>query len=62
MCVLGYEFRILNNAFLVHRPGIKKPSKDRKRVLEALKTDRLIANEIYPELEKQYGHKEGCNV
>ena len=23
LCLLGYDFHVLNNAFLVHKPGIK---------------------------------------
>lgn len=24
MCVLGYDYHLLDNAFLVHKPGIKR--------------------------------------
>ena len=37
MCLLNYEFHILDNAFLIHRPGIKS----KKELKETLNT-RLV--------------------
>lgn len=62
MCVLDYEFMILNNAFLVHRPGIKTLTKDVKRAQLAGKTNQLIRRIIFPELKVLYGTKKGCAV
>ena len=28
LCVLDYDFAVLNNAFLIHKPGIKTPSEN----------------------------------
>ena len=30
LCVLDYDFMILNNAFLVHKPGIKTRAENKK--------------------------------
>jgi len=58
LCVLDYEFHILDNAFLIHRPGIKRFSNNitnfqRKQTYQA-------ENEIVPELKILYGTKKGC--
>lgn len=62
LCVLDYDFLILNNAFLVHRPGIKIYKKDQKRAMLAAKTNQLIKKIIFPELKVLYGVKKGCAV
>lgn len=62
LCVLDYEFQILDNAFLVHKPGIKILKKDPKRAMLAAKTNQLIKKIIYPELQVLYGTRKGCAV
>ncbi|XP_070495808.1 beta-1,4-glucuronyltransferase 1 [Chironomus tepperi] len=62
LCVLDYEFQILDNAFLVHKPGIKVLKKDPKRAMLAAKTNQLIKKIIYPELQVLYGTRKGCAV
>ncbi|XP_046398000.1 beta-1,4-glucuronyltransferase 1 [Ischnura elegans] len=62
LCALDYEFRILDNAFLVHRPGIKTYKKDPKRNAIAAKTNTLIKKVIAPELKLIYGTRKGCIV
>ena len=62
MCVLDYEFAILNNAFLIHRPGIKsaeQANKNKQRYLSA--QEALINNVIMPELRQLYGTRKGCS-
>lgn len=60
MCVLDYEFHILNNAFLVHRPGIKKYVKDGKRLRYNRYSAEITRRNIYSELKLIYGEREGC--
>uniref|UniRef100_A0A182NEN0 Beta-1,4-glucuronyltransferase 1 n=1 Tax=Anopheles dirus TaxID=7168 RepID=A0A182NEN0_9DIPT len=60
LCVLDYDFHILDNAFLVHKPGIKVLKKDPKRAMLAAKTNQLIKKIIYPELQVMYGTRKGC--
>ncbi|XP_053661576.1 beta-1,4-glucuronyltransferase 1-like [Anopheles marshallii] len=62
LCVLDYDFHILDNAFLVHKPGIKVLKKDPKRAMLAAKTNQLIKKMIYPELQVMYGTRKGCAV
>lgn len=62
LCVLDYEFHILDNAFLVHKPGIKTMKKDPQRAMLAGKTNALIKKVIFPELKVLYGTRKGCAV
>lgn len=62
LCVLDYEFQILDNAFLVHKPGIKTLKKDPARAILTAKTNSLIRKAIFPELKILYGTKKGCAV
>ncbi|XP_028132839.1 beta-1,4-glucuronyltransferase 1 [Diabrotica virgifera virgifera] len=62
LCVLDYDFMILDNAFLVHKPGIKIYKKDPRRAMLAGKTHQLINKIIFPELKVLYGVRKGCAV
>ncbi|KAG8227483.1 hypothetical protein J437_LFUL002372 [Ladona fulva] len=62
LCTSDYEFRILNRAFLAHRPGIKTYKNDPKRSALSAKTNTLIKNVIAPELKVLYGTRKGCTV
>lgn len=62
LCVLNYDFLILDNAFLVHKPGIKVFKKDVRRAMLAGKTNQLIKKIIFPELKIIYGSRKGCAV
>ncbi|XP_017108665.2 beta-1,4-glucuronyltransferase 1 isoform X1 [Drosophila bipectinata] len=62
MCVLGYEFHILDNAFLVHKPGIKEAYLPIGRVIQSHRTDSLISREIFRELRFMYGSRKGCII
>ncbi|XP_044260774.1 beta-1,4-glucuronyltransferase 1-like [Tribolium madens] len=63
LCVLDYDLMVLDNAFLVHSPGIKEKSgKTRKKSKLVKETDRLIEERILPEMKILYGFKEGCVV
>lgn len=59
---MNYDFLILDNAFLVHKPGIKIYKQDSKRALLAAKTNQLIKKIIFPELKILYGIRKGCGV
>ncbi|CAH0553654.1 unnamed protein product [Brassicogethes aeneus] len=62
LCVKDYDFLILNNAFLVHRPGIKKYHNDPGRNKISSQTNRLIGSRIFPEIKRLYGSRKGCIV
>jgi len=59
---MDYEFQILDNAFLVHKPGIKTLHKDPARAAIAARTNSLIKKEILPQLKVLYGVRKGCAV
>lgn len=62
LCVMDYDFMILNNAFLIHRPGIKTFKKNDKHVDKAkvAAQNDFIRKIIMPELKQLYGSKKGC--
>ena len=62
MCLLDYDFMVLNNAFLVHRPGIKTKKSphslgDRNVVL---KQTSFITKILIPYLRKKHGPRRNC--
>jgi len=62
MCSLEYDYHILNNAFLIHRPGIKTWS-DLKPILQNGKIGAqgsFISNKIIPQVKKLYGVRDEC--
>lgn len=61
MCLLDYNFNVLSNGFLVHRPGIKSVKEASRFDLERLNND-LIATQILPEIKIFYGERKGCRV
>ncbi|KAM3966501.1 LOW QUALITY PROTEIN: beta-1,4-glucuronyltransferase 1 [Aphomia sociella] len=60
LCVKDYDFMILNDAFLIHKPGIKRYVKDSKREQLAGKQTWFVKNVIMPELKKLFGTRSGC--
>jgi len=64
LCLLDYQFHILDNAFLIHRPGIKT-KKTVHSAINKKKTDaqnELLKKKIFPEIKKLYGLKKGCEM
>jgi len=62
LCMLDYDFMILDNAFLVHRPGVKIPRKEPVRDAMAKKQSAVIRSAIYRELKIMYGQNNDCIV
>ncbi|KAI9563367.1 hypothetical protein GHT06_010828 [Daphnia sinensis] len=60
LCVLDYDFMILDNAFLVHRPGVKVPRREPLRDAMAKKQSAIIRSAIYRELKVLYGQNSNC--
>lgn len=64
LCLLNYEFHILDNAFLIHRPGIKT----KKSLVSSLKQKKISAQNDYlkktitAEIKKIYGARKGCEM
>ncbi|KAL7642859.1 UNVERIFIED_CONTAM: hypothetical protein RMT77_006147 [Armadillidium vulgare] len=62
MCLLDYEYHVLDNAFLVHRPGIKMPMRQFLRNDVVIEQDKLILTKIVNEYHRLYGLKKECQV
>ncbi|XP_037093412.1 beta-1,4-glucuronyltransferase 1-like [Pollicipes pollicipes] len=60
MCLLDYDFMILNNAFLVHKPGIKSYKPDKWRDTLVAKQRRFVINAARLELDRIYGQRKQC--
>lgn len=61
MCLQDYDFNILSNAFLVHKPGIKEVKEASRWNFEKINKE-LVLNEILPEIKAFYGEKKGCKI
>uniref|UniRef100_A0A7G3AU71 Putative glycosyltransferase n=1 Tax=Lutzomyia longipalpis TaxID=7200 RepID=A0A7G3AU71_LUTLO len=61
LCVKDYEFHVLSDAFLVHRPGIKLMAAARRPEHEQT-TNSLIDKKISRELRILFGYKKGCVI
>ncbi|XP_055853699.1 beta-1,4-glucuronyltransferase 1-like [Episyrphus balteatus] len=61
MCLLDYEYHVLNNAFLIHSPGIKVFKRDLVREKHVAVMNALIRKEIIPQYKILYGNRKGCN-
>ena len=63
MCLLDYDFAVLDNAFLVHRPGIKESRID-DPIRDSLisKQLKLIVSTIRGEVEDRYGRDSKCQM
>jgi hypothetical protein len=61
MCLKSYDLAILDNAFLVHAPGIKHidPKEEKKR-LPFIKRNNMVYNTILAKLRRKYGTKNQC--
>ena len=62
MCLLDYDFAVLDNAFLVHRPGIKVYRRDAVRDSLGRKQSKLIDSTIRQELQNYYGRNKKCQI
>ena len=62
MCLLDYDFAVLDNAFLVHRPGIKVSRRDKLRDSLGRKQNILIDSTIRRELQDHYGRNKKCTI
>ena len=60
LCVRDYEFHILDNGFLVHRPGIKVGIKEQKRSVIIKEQTKFINSTLKQEYEVLYGKSPNC--
>lgn len=61
MCLLDYDFNVLSNAFLVHKPGIKSVAEAAREHLELVNKN-LIISEILQEIKLFYGERRNCRI
>lgn len=58
MCLMNYEFAILNNAFLIHRPGIKT-----YRTIPPQRNATLtMLLKAAPHLDLMFGPRDECSL
>ena len=64
LCLLDYDFMILNSPFLVHHPGIKtKAIHDKTQNNSMVNTqNRFIKKVVIPELNLLHGKRKNCNL
>ena len=61
MCLMDYDILVLDNAFLVHAPGIKHiDEQDNSRRINFIKRNNQVYNTILAKLRKKYGSPKGC--
>ncbi|XP_049886866.1 beta-1,4-glucuronyltransferase 1-like [Pectinophora gossypiella] len=60
LCVMDYDFMVLNKAFLVHKPGIKKYKKAPKRMPVVYRQNAFVSAHVLPELKKLFGSRANC--
>lgn len=56
MCLLDYSFMVLNDAFLVHKPGVKRKSQVAKQSEMAEREVKLLKGQLVALL----GKRDGC--
>ena len=62
LCAMGYKFAILDNAFLVHSPGIKVYHRIPWRDAVAAKQASFVQKVVKPELTALYGASPNCYI
>lgn len=60
--MLDYNFLVMDNAFLVHKPGVKKKKIQNLKYLDQKSKNLKILKEINKELVKLYGKNEKCRA
>lgn len=61
MCLLNYTYLVLDNAFLIHKPGIKRAKEQLRKHYNLVRdTNKLIRDEIKGEINTIYGANDKC--
>lgn len=61
MCLLNYTYLVLDNAFLIHKPGVKKAKVQLKEHLNMVRsTNKMIHDVIKEEITTIYGDNDEC--
>ncbi|KAG5886365.1 hypothetical protein JTB14_034899 [Gonioctena quinquepunctata] len=62
LCMLDYDFLVLNNVFLIHKPGVKKKKVQNIKHKDQQGKNNQILREIQYELTKIYGKNDKCRI
>ncbi|CAD7077095.1 unnamed protein product [Hermetia illucens] len=63
LCVLDYDFLLLDNAFLVHQiPAAKMNQSNLSDFSVMEKTQKYLLQVLYPQLKEVYGFQKGCSI
>ncbi|KAJ8952955.1 hypothetical protein NQ318_006572 [Aromia moschata] len=62
MCLRNYNFMVLDNAFLIHKPGIKKKKVQVLKHMDETKKNEKILVRIQNELQNIYGKNKKCRI
>ncbi|KAL1505296.1 hypothetical protein ABEB36_004891 [Hypothenemus hampei] len=62
MCVMNYDFHVLDNAFLIHKPGVKKKKVQMLKFKDVVKNSTKLIFKIGKELQNLYGNNSNCST
>ncbi|CAH2005112.1 unnamed protein product [Acanthoscelides obtectus] len=62
LCMLDYSFLVLDNAFLIHKPGVKKKKVQILKHQDELRKNNRILKMITKELRSVYGPNDRCII
>lgn len=62
MCIMDYNFYVLDNAFLIHKPGIKKEKLQMTKFKNEVKKSNQLIVDISVELQRMYGENKNCST
>ncbi|KAJ8952953.1 hypothetical protein NQ318_006570 [Aromia moschata] len=62
MCMLNYKFMVMDNAFLIHKPGIKKKKVQVLKHMDQTRKNNKILIKIQDELQQIYGANKNCRA
>ncbi|XP_018579178.1 beta-1,4-glucuronyltransferase 1-like [Anoplophora glabripennis] len=62
LCIHDYDFMVLDNAFLIHKPGVKKKKVQvMKHMSEVVKNDNIL-RKIQKEMQNIFGPNKKCKI
>lgn len=63
LCLLNYDYMVLDNAFLIHKPTNRKKKVQEEKYSHLIqKTKNMIKDYIKNELHLIYGSRDGCKL
>lgn len=62
MCVMDYNFYVLDNAFLIHKPGVKKKKVQIEKFKSVVRDSSKLIKKVALELQNIYGYHPNCST